>query len=77
MAFARVYIGADYVHDVLAGLPIGATVSSVGFWATRPVLLGQLARAEQSRLVKPPLTVTDTAKLSSRHGIVPPTTGCP
>ena len=39
MAFARVYIGAHYTHDVLAGLALGVTVSVLGFWATRPILL--------------------------------------
>lgn len=31
MGFARVYIGAHYPHDVLAGLALGATVS-IGGW---------------------------------------------
>ena len=66
MAFARVYIGADYTLDVVAGMGFGVTVSVIGFWATRPILLRQLARAEQSRLLRPLLTVADTAKWSSR-----------
>jgi membrane-associated phospholipid phosphatase len=66
MAFARVYIGAEYTHDVLAGLGLGVAVSVLGFWATRPILLRLLARAEQSPLVRPLLTVVDTADGSSR-----------
>jgi undecaprenyl-diphosphatase len=66
MAFARVYIGADYTHDVLAGLGLGVTVGVLGFWATRPILLRLLARAEQSRLLRPLLTIADPADGSSR-----------
>jgi undecaprenyl-diphosphatase len=66
MAFARVYIGADYTHDVLAGLGLGVTVSVLGFWATRPVLVRLLRRAEEIRLVRPLLTVADTAESANR-----------
>jgi undecaprenyl-diphosphatase len=66
MAFARVYIGAHYTHDVLAGLTLGATLSAIGFWATRPILLRLLQRAEHSRLLRPLLTTADTVELSSR-----------
>ena len=66
MAFARVYIGADYTLDVLAGLGFGVTVSVIGFWASRPILVRLLRRAEETRLVRPLLTVGDTAKWSSR-----------
>jgi undecaprenyl-diphosphatase len=38
MAFARVYIGAHYPQDVLAGLVLGAVVSVVGYALVRPVL---------------------------------------
>ncbi|WP_020169873.1 phosphatase PAP2 family protein [Gordonia polyisoprenivorans] len=41
MAFARVYIGAHYPQDVLAGLALGAAVSLLGFFLARP-LLGRL-----------------------------------
>jgi membrane-associated phospholipid phosphatase len=66
MAFAGVYIGALYTHDALAGLAVGNAVSVIGFWATRPVLVRLLRRAEDTRLVRPLLTVGDTAKWSSR-----------
>jgi membrane-associated phospholipid phosphatase len=66
MAFTRVYIGADYTHDVVVGLGLGITVSVIGFWATRPILLLLLARAERSRLVRLLLTVPDTGHGSSR-----------
>jgi hypothetical protein len=51
---------------VLAGLGLGVAVSVLGFWATRPIRLRLLARAEQSPLVRPLLTVVDTADGSSR-----------
>jgi undecaprenyl-diphosphatase len=66
MAFAGVYIGALYTHDALAGLVVGNAVSVIGFWATRPVLVRLLRRAEDIRLVRPLLTVADTAEWSSR-----------
>ena len=53
MAFARVYIGAHYPHDVLVGLVLGSGLSTIGFWATRPILLRLLSRAEDSRLLRP------------------------
>ena len=66
MAFARVYIGAEYTHDVVAGLGLGLTVSVLGFWSTGPILVRLLARAEQSPLGRRLLTVADTADGSSR-----------
>jgi membrane-associated phospholipid phosphatase len=43
MAFARVYIGAHYPQDVLAGLALGAVVSVVGYALVRPLLRRLLA----------------------------------
>ena len=38
MGFARVYVGAHYPQDVLAGFALGAVVSLVGYLAVRPLL---------------------------------------
>lgn len=38
MCFARVYVGAHYPHDVLAGLVLGAVVAMAGYWLTAPLL---------------------------------------
>ena len=56
MAFTRVYIAAEYIHDVLAGLILGIAIGGAGFWAARPGLHWLLTRAERSRLVRPLLT---------------------
>jgi membrane-associated phospholipid phosphatase len=64
ITFAGVYIGADYIDDVLAGLAMGATVSALGFWATRPVLVWVLGQAEHSPLVRPLLMAADTSESS-------------
>jgi membrane-associated phospholipid phosphatase len=66
MAFARVYIGAHYPHDVLVGLVLGSVLSTIGFWATRPILLRLLCRAEDSRLLRPLLIPAETVELSSQ-----------
>lgn len=50
LAFARVYVGAHYPLDVLAGLALGAVVSMVGYAVARPVLRRVVARATKSRL---------------------------
>ncbi|MEU6587000.1 phosphatase PAP2 family protein [Nocardia sp. NPDC046763] len=58
MAFARVYIAAHYLQDVLAGLALGAAVSLVGFYLARPLMARLLAL-----LARTPLRIllTDTA----------------
>ena len=62
MAFAGVYMGADYPHDVLAGLILGAGLSTIGFRATRPILVRLLRRAEDIRPLRA-LLVAHTAEL--------------
>ena len=43
MAFARVYVGAHYPQDVLAGFVLGAVVSLAGYALARPLLKWLLA----------------------------------
>ncbi len=38
MGFARVYVGAHYPQDVLAGFALGAVVSIGGYALARPLL---------------------------------------
>lgn len=54
MGFARVYIGAHYPQDVLAGFALGAVVSLTGYQLARPALnwlIGDLSRSPQSALI--------------------------
>lgn len=54
MAFTRVYVGAHFLGDVLAGLALGATVSAVGwFLVRRPALalLPKIARGPLASIV--------------------------
>jgi membrane-associated phospholipid phosphatase len=54
MAFAGVYIAAEYIHDVLAGLILGTAIGGAGFGAARrPGLRWLLTRAEHTCLVRP------------------------
>ena len=50
MALARVYVGAHYPEDVLAGLALGATLSVSGYLIARPVLRQLVVRAATTRL---------------------------
>ncbi|MHA7664363.1 phosphatase PAP2 family protein [Mycolicibacterium sp. HS_4_1] len=54
MAFARVYVGAHYPRDVLAGLALGVVVSLAGYVLVRPLLrrlLGFIGRTKLRILV--------------------------
>jgi membrane-associated phospholipid phosphatase len=55
MAFARVYIGAHYPQDVLAGLALGALVTLVGYLLVRRALAMLVQRLQDTRL-RPLLT---------------------
>lgn len=50
MCFARVYVGAHYPHDVLAGLVLGAVVAIAGYWLTAPLLRRLVAWAGSTPL---------------------------
>lgn len=50
MAFARVYVGVHYPHDVAAGLVVGAALSLLGYLALRHVLERLLALAVRTPL---------------------------
>lgn len=50
MALARVYVGAHYPQDVVAGLALGAALSVAGYLLARPVLSWLVLRAKKTRL---------------------------
>ena len=55
LAFARVYVGAHYPHDVVAGLALGAAVVVVGRTVAQPLLRWIIGRLTATPL-RPVLT---------------------
>jgi membrane-associated phospholipid phosphatase len=66
VAFTRVYIGAEFIHDVLAGLILGTAIGGAGFWAARPGLHWLLTRAERSALLRPLLSIGTPIERANR-----------
>jgi membrane-associated phospholipid phosphatase len=60
IAFSRVYVGAHYPQDVLAGLALGAVVSVAGYLLVRGVLT-RLIIALQATVVRPVVTSAPAA----------------
>lgn len=50
MAFARVYVGAHYPLDVVAGLALGALVTSLGLLTARPLVVRLVLALQRTRL---------------------------
>ncbi len=50
MAWARVYVGAHYPQDVVAGLVLGAALSVAGYFLARPMLSWLVLRTNKTRL---------------------------
>ena len=67
MAFARVYVGAHYPRDVLAGLALGTAVSLAGYVVVRPVLLRLVGFVSKTWLRPLVTTPADTPGLE-RNG---------
>jgi membrane-associated phospholipid phosphatase len=68
LAFARVYVGAHYPHDVAAGLALGAAVIVVGHTVARPPLTWVTTRLAGTPL-RPLLTVGPAAVPGGMPGV--------
>lgn len=70
MAFARVYVGAHFPGDVLAGLAVGAAVALVGFVVLRRVLVWLVGALVRTPL-RPLLTGAPKAADAPRGRVAP------
>ncbi len=67
MGFARVYVGAHFPQDVLAGFAVGAVLSLTGYAVARPLLRWLIGAVGDSRLrplVAPRASATDVSARS-------------
>ncbi|WP_213455491.1 phosphatase PAP2 family protein [Rhizomonospora bruguierae] len=71
MGFARIYIGAHYPADVLAGFAVGASVTLLGYLIARRPLIAALDRLDGTRL-RPLLRPRATAVADSPAVGTPP-----
>jgi len=63
MAFTRVYVGAHYPEDVLAGIALGGIVSTAGWFTVVPVLR-RLAVWLTGTPLRPLVTHSETPSLA-------------
>ncbi|GAA2755513.1 phosphatase PAP2 family protein [Actinopolymorpha rutila] len=70
MAFSRVYVGAHYPGDVLAGLAVGAAAALVGFAVFRRVLVWLVGTLVRTPL-RPLLTAAPSEEDAPRGRVTP------